>query len=194
MPKIAIFASGKGSNTEHLINYFKEKNSTVEVGVVICNNPNAAVISLAKKLEVEVEVFDNKAIKEGEGLLEKLHEKKIDFIVLAGFLRKIPVNVISAYEHKIVNIHPSLLPKYGGKGMFGQNVHKAVILNKESESGISIHIVNEYFDKGELIFQAKCNVEKEETVESLALKIQELEHNNFGKVVESYILGYEDKV
>jgi len=182
MKNIAIFASGSGSNAENIFNYFENK---ADAGVVLMltNNADAFVLKRAKKLAIESVVFSSEQLKSGE-LVSLLKNKSIDFIVLAGFLLKIPENLIAAFPNKIINIHPALLPKYGGKGMYGDAVHKAVVANKEKESGITIHYVNEHYDEGAIIFQAKCTVSETDTYEDVAHKIHQLEYEHFPRVIE----------
>ncbi len=187
MNRVAIFASGSGTNAENIINYFSDNNK-IKVVLVLSNNKNAYVLERAAKLNVETKVFDKPIFKETDELIHFLKDKRIDFIVLAGFLWLIPQNLISNFRNRIINIHPALLPKYGGKGMYGTNVHNAVIENGEKESGISIHKVNEKYDDGAIIFQAKCKITSKDTAASLAKKIHKLEYEHFPKVIESWIL------
>ncbi len=184
--KIAILVSGTGTNAINIIEYF-EKNSVADVVLVISNKTDALAIEKAQNKGVKTVVFNNESFKKNGTVLDYLMSQSIDFIVLAGFLMKIPNDIIHAYPNKIVNLHPSLLPKYGGKGMYGKHVHRAVIEAQESESGISIHFVNEEYDEGAIIFQAKVSVEKGDSVEVLAQKIQQLEHRFFPKVIEQVI-------
>ena len=184
--KIAIFASGTGSNAANIIQYF-EKSSVAEIVLVISNKADALAVRKAQNKDVKAVVFNNESFKKNGVVLNYLKSVAIDFIILAGFLMKVPSDIIHAYPNKIVNLHPSLLPKYGGKGMYGKHVHSAVIEAQESESGISIHFVNEEYDEGAIIFQAKVNVEKGDSVEMLAQKIQQLEHRFFPKVIEQVI-------
>lgn len=184
--KIAILVSGTGTNAINIIEYF-EKNSVADVVLVISNKTDALAVEKAQNKGVKTVVFNNESFKKNGTVLDYLMSQSIDFIVLAGFLMKIPNDIIHAYPNKIVNLHPSLLPKYGGKGMYGKHVHRAVIEAQESESGISIHFVNEEYDEGAIIFQAKVSVEKGDSVEVLAKKIQQLEHRFFPKVVEQVI-------
>lgn len=187
MKNIAIFASGTGSNAVRLYQYFADKKAKINVALLVCNKADAAVVQKMESLNVPVYILSNKEIESGKGLLKKLSEYKIDWIVLAGFLRKIPDLIIKSYKNKIINIHPSLLPKYGGKGMYGMNVHKAVVENKEKESGISIHLVNEVYDDGKILFQKSCALSPNDLAEDVAKKIQQLEHEYFPKVVEETI-------
>ncbi len=183
--RIAVFASGSGSNAENLVEYF---NKTVEkeVALILTNNPKAYVLERAKRLGVATEVFDREDLKKGK-VLEALREHDIDFIVLAGFLWLMPAEIVRAYKGRIVNIHPALLPKYGGKGMYGLHVHRAVIENGEKESGITIHYVNEEYDKGDIIFQARCPVLPDDTPESLQERVHALEYEHYPRVVDKVI-------
>ena len=185
--KIAIFASGSGSNAENIFNYFKN-NDDVSISLILTNNPKAGVIERANRLNIPSIVFDKNAFKNTNEIVDLLQENNIDLIVLAGFLWLIPENLIEAFSNKIVNIHPALLPKYGGKGMFGDNVHKAVVENKEPESGITIHFVNQHYDDGTVIFQAKCKVLPTDTFEDVASKIHALEYEHFPKVIADLLL------
>jgi len=180
--KIAIFASGSGSNAENIYKYF-EKSKNIKIELLLTNNKNAYVIERAKNLNIKCEIFDKKDLKTNH-VLDILQKNEIDFIVLAGFLLLIPENIIKKYNQKIINIHPALLPKYGGKGMYGDAVHKAVIENKEKESGITIHYVNGKYDEGDIIFQAKCKIESTDTAEKLAEKIHRLEYKYFPQIIE----------
>ena len=184
--KIAILVSGTGTNAINIIEYF-EKNSVADVVLVISNKTDALAVEKAQNKGVKTVVFNNESFKKSGAVLDCLRSQSIDFIVLAGFLMKVPNDIIHAYPNKIVNLHPSLLPKYGGKGMYGKRVHRAVTEAQESESGISIHFVNEEYDEGAIIFQAKVSVEKGDSVEVLAQKIQQLEHRFFPKVIEQVI-------
>jgi phosphoribosylglycinamide formyltransferase-1 len=185
--RIAIFASGTGSNAVNFINYFKNHES-VEVALVLSNNNEAPVLQKAESLGIETIAITNSAAAKGPFMISLLSSYNIHFIVLAGYLRLIPSELIAEYEGNIVNIHPSLLPKYGGKGMYGGKVHRAVIDNNEKESGITIHMVNEVYDEGEVVFQAKVEIDENETPESLAQKIHKLEHEHFPKVVEGLLV------
>ena len=184
--KIAILVSGTGTNAINIIEYF-EKNSVAEVVLVISNKTDALAVEKAQNKGVKTVVFNNESFKKNGVVLDYLMSQSVDFIVLAGFLIKISNDIIHAYPNKIVNLHPSLLPKYGGKGMYGKRVHRAVIEAQESESGISIHFVNKEYDEGAIIFQAKVNVEKGDSIEVLTKKIQQLEHRFFPKVIEQVI-------
>ena len=183
---IAIFASGSGSNAENICSFFQNSHD-INVVLICSNNKNAFVLKRAKNLGVDA-VFFTKAQLISFGFLEKtLTNFNVNFIVLAGFLLKIPQKMINKYPNKIINIHPALLPKYGGKGMYGENIHRAVIENKDEESGVTIHYVNQNYDEGEIIFNAKCEVTKTDTPESLAIKIQALEYTCFPKIIELVI-------
>ena len=184
--KIAILVSGTGTNAINIIEYF-EKNSVADVVLVISNKTDALAVEKAQNKGVKTVVFNNESFKKNGVVLDYLMSQSVDFIVLAGFLIKISNDIIHAYPNKIVNLHPSLLPKYGGKGMYGKRVHRAVIEAQESESGISIHFVNKEYDEGAIIFQAKVNVEKGDSVEVLTKKVQQLEHRFFPKVIEQVI-------
>jgi len=175
---VAIFVSGKGSNALKIIQHFKS-SSCVKIGLVLSNNEGALALEKARNLGVETVVFDNQSLIKKSFVLNFLIHKKIQFIVLAGFLRQIPAELVQYYATKMVNIHPSLLPKSGGTGMFGMRVHEAVIKNQEKESGITIHYVSELYDKGAIIFQKKISVEKEDNSNTLAKKVQCLEHHYF---------------
>ena len=183
MKSIAIFASGNGTNAERIIRYFKERK-TIEVELVLTNNPGAGVLERAENLGVETVVFDRKSFRESDTIVRLLKERQIDLIVLAGFLWLVPANLLNAFDNRIINIHPALLPKFGGKGMYGNHVHEAVLSSGEKESGISIHYVNEKYDDGQIIFQEKVALEEGETPESLATKIHHLEYEHFPKVIE----------
>ena len=183
---VAIFASGSGSNAENICKYFKN-SSDIAVVLIGTNNENADVVKRAKKLDIPLFVFTKSELEKFSELQSVLGKSKVDFIVLAGFLLKIPEKMVEIYPDKIINIHPALLPKYGGKGMYGGRVHKAVLENKESESGITIHFVNNKYDEGKIIFQRKCAVDKEDTPESLANKLHKLEYEYYPKIIATII-------
>lgn len=187
--KIAVFASGSGSNAEQLIKHFQSV-SEMTVSQVYCNKPDALVLERAKNLDVPSLVFTRSEFKSEEFLAQL---ESVDFIILAGFLWKIPEYLIQAFPDKIINIHPALLPSYGGKGMYGSHVHESVIANKEKQSGITIHLVNENYDKGRTLFQASCDITSEDTPDSLTQKIHQLEHKYFPQIVEDYIREYMSK-
>ncbi|MBQ1218651.1 MAG: phosphoribosylglycinamide formyltransferase [Bacteroidales bacterium] len=190
MKNIAIFASGNGSNAESLTKYFNNGN-TANVKLIVCNNKNALVLQRAKNLNIEALIMPKEHLcsENPVELLEILESRKIDYIILAGYLLKIPLALVNKYTHKIINIHHALLPKYGGKGMYGMNIHKAVVEAKEKETGITIHLIDEIYDNGEVIFQTSCSVEPDDTPEIVAKKISLLEQTYFPKVVEEYILS-----
>jgi phosphoribosylglycinamide formyltransferase-1 len=186
MRNIAIFASGSGSNAENIITYFSNRNSA-KVALVMSNNRNAFVLERAAKLNIRSVFFDRKEFYNTGKVLRYLQLYKIDYVVLAGFLWLIPEDILNQYNGKIINIHPALLPKYGGKGMYGHNVHKAVIKNREKESGITVHHVNSQYDSGDIIFQSKCKVEPSDTYESLAEKVHALEYLHYPHVIEEQL-------
>lgn len=183
---IAIFASGNGTNAENMIQYFSS-HPQISVKIVLCNNPNAGVIRRTEYYNLPVYIISNNDLYKAEKILNILKKKRIHFIVLAGFLKKIPKEIIDKYKNKILNIHPALLPKFGGKGMYGEKVHKAVLEAGEKESGITIHIVNENYDEGEIIFQAKCKIDKLDNVQTLSAKVHKLEYEYYPAVTEQYI-------
>ncbi len=187
MINAAIFASGEGTNAENLFKYFAN-DSRIKFKLVITNRDDAGVIARAEKYKKNVQIVSKAALENyTDQLIEFLQVEKIDLIILAGFLLKMPEAFIKAFPDKIINLHPALLPKYGGKGMYGMNVHKAVIENKEKESGITVHYVNEEYDKGKIILQASCKVEPTDTPELLAKKIQQLEFEHLPKAVEHFL-------
>jgi phosphoribosylglycinamide formyltransferase-1 len=188
MKQIAIFASGTGTNTRRLIDHFRH-HPGIRVSLIVCNRPGAGVLDVAAKENIPQLILDKERFFRGDGYVDELREKKIDFLVLAGFLWKIPRTLVGAYRGRIVNIHPSLLPKYGGKGMYGQFVHEAVIAAADGQTGITIHYVDELYDHGQVIFQAICPVEPGDTPETLAQKIHQLEYAHFPEIVEQVIAG-----
>lgn len=185
--RIALFASGSGSNVENISNYFNG-NENVEVACVLCNKPDAYVIERAKKLDLDVMVFNRDNFGNPIHILPFLEEKRVDFIVLAGFLWLIPKYLIDNYPQKIINIHPALLPKYGGKGMYGDAVHKAVFENKEKATGITIHYVNEKYDDGNIIFQKSVKIDANDTADSIADKVHKLEYEFYPTIIEEIAL------
>lgn len=185
MKKIVIFASGSGTNAENIIRHFKN-TSIGNVVAVFTNNPKAYVIERAKNFQIPAEIFSKDELNASE-ILQKLNAIQPDLIVLAGFLLKFPENIIEQFPDKIINVHPALLPKYGGKGMYGMNVHKAIVENKEKETGITIHYVNENYDEGNIIFQKKVTVLITDTPEVVAEKIHELEQKYFPAIVEDIL-------
>ncbi|RGU76130.1 phosphoribosylglycinamide formyltransferase [Odoribacter splanchnicus] len=190
MKKIAIFASGSGSNAENIIQYFAQKPQFC-VKSVFCNVPDAYVLERAKKYRIPTFVFNREEFRNPDKVFRQLQEQEIDFIVLAGFLWLMPSFITAAWPNKIVNIHPALLPAYGGKGMYGHYVHEAVIAAGEKESGITIHYVNDHYDQGAIIFQAKCPVLPTDTPDDLAARIHELEYRYFPEIIEKTILNTE---
>ncbi len=187
MFKIAIFASGGGTNAAKIIDFFGNR-ADISVDLVVSNKATAGVLSIAKEGSIDSLVFTrDQFLNEANNLLEILRSRKIDFLVLAGFLLKLPEVLVSSYEGRILNIHPSLLPEFGGKGMYGDNVHKAVLEAGKSKTGITIHQVNNEYDRGEIVFQEEVAITESETLESLKKKIQVLEHKNFPQVIESEI-------
>ena len=187
MKRIVLFASGSGTNAENIIKYFNS-TQTAKVVKVLCNNKNAFIFERCKKLKIDCLLFNKNDFYSSENILSFL-KKEADFIILAGFLWKIPEKIISEFPDSIINIHPALLPKYGGKGMYGMHVHRAVKENKESETGITIHYVNANYDEGAIIFQAKAVLSEEDIPESIAEKIHILEQKYFPKVIEDVILS-----
>jgi phosphoribosylglycinamide formyltransferase-1 len=189
MKNIAIFASGEGTNTQNIIDYFKSPACGIKVALVISNNSGANVLNRAKEAGIPSIVIDRATFYNSDQLIEQLKSAHIDLIVLAGFLWKIPENLIKNFPDKIINIHPALLPKYGGKGMYGMNVHKAVVDAKEKESGISIHFVNENYDEGQLIEQHICSIIPSDTPETVAYKIHQLENEFFPKAILDLLMN-----
>jgi len=181
---ITIFASGEGTNAQSIIDYFKN-SSSVKIALIVSNKADANVLIRAKKENITTLLLNKFDFFENDSTIQQLNNYKIDLIVLAGFLWMIPESLIKAFPNKIINIHPALLPKYGGKGMYGMNVHNAVIDANEKESGITIHYVNEKYDEGQIIAQYKCAIDENETPERLAKKIHELEHIFYPKVIET---------
>ena len=184
MKNIALFASGNGTNVQRIAEYFSG-NELVCIKLIVCNNEKAYVLERAKKIGIESYlVNDREKFYDSVDLLQILQQNHIDLIVLAGFLWLIPDKIIEAYSDRILNIHPALLPKYGGKGMYGMHVHNAVVANGETESGITIHYVNQHYDEGKIIFQAKCTLLPNDTPENVAKKIHDLEYEHFPKIIE----------
>lgn len=186
MKRIVIFASGSGTNAQNIIESF-QKNKLVEVTLVLSNKKEAKVLERAKKLNVSAKSFSKKDLFSSEGILTILKQENPDLIVLAGFLLKFPEFILKEFPNKVINIHPALLPKYGGKRMYGMKVHESVVANKESETGITIHYVNENYDEGAIIFQKSFLLSENETSETVASKIHELEYKFFPKVIEELL-------
>ncbi|MDP3435936.1 MAG: phosphoribosylglycinamide formyltransferase [Bacteroidales bacterium] len=189
---IAIFASGSGTNAENLINFLNDNFFDLNISpkLVLSNRSDAYVLERAARLNVKSSIFSAKELREERIVDDLLISNSIDFIVLAGFLLKLPDRLVSAYNGRIINVHPSLLPKYGGKGMYGEFVHRAVIESGDNESGITVHLVDEIYDNGEHLFQAKCTIESGETPDSLAKKIHALEKEHLPTIICNYIINY----
>lgn len=188
MKKIAIFASGAGSNAATIIEKLSYTKK-IEVGLVVSNKAEAGVLKISDQHNIPSLILEKEKFFRGNAYANELKDLGIEFIILAGFLWKIPVALINSYAEKIINIHPALLPKYGGKGMYGLNVHQTVIDNKEKESGITIHYVDEQYDHGNIIFQATCPVQKDDTAISLAKRVQELEHEHYPTVIKELLVN-----
>ena len=188
MRKIVLFASGNGTNVENIITHFKNSSQGTVVAVFV-NNPHAKVIDRAKNHNVNTILFDKEQLSNGF-VLDKINEINPDLIVLAGFLWMFPASIIKEYPNKVINIHPALLPKYGGKGMYGKFVHQAVLENEEKETGITIHFVNEHYDEGKFIFQQSVSVENCKTADEIAEKVHELEQKYFPKVIEKLVTNH----
>lgn len=187
--RIAIFASGSGSNAQKIMEHFKYSD-LAEVALILSNNPDAYVLQRADNFETPSHVFDKHEFYHTDSVVDLLKRSKIDLVVLAGFLWLVPENLLKAFPNKIINIHPALLPKYGGKGMYGDRVHKAVLAAGEKEHGITIHFVNENFDEGEIIYQGKFDIEEGDSLEMIKFKGQQLEHLHYPKVIENLLKKY----
>jgi phosphoribosylglycinamide formyltransferase 1 len=183
---LAIFASGTGSNAEKIIQYFKD-NPSIEISLIVSNQPAALVLEKAKQDRIDTLVVEKAKFFDTKNYVEQFQALGIDWIILAGFLWLIPKSIIDAFPNKIINIHPALLPKYGGKGMYGMNVHRAVLENNEKESGITIHYVNEHYDEGQIIFQAECPIDEGDSPEKIQKKVQVLEHTHYPRVIGELI-------
>ena len=190
--RLAIFASGSGTNAEAIMRFFQH-HPQIEVGALLSNNPNAFALARAKKFNVPTRVFDKQQFRESDDVLHWLKEFEITHIVLAGFLWLLPENLIQAFSDKIINIHPSLLPKFGGKGMYGMKVHEAVKAAGESESGITIHLVNAQYDDGKILHQSSCTISSEDSPADIAAKVYELEYANYPKTIERWVLQDQPK-
>ncbi|MBO9673698.1 MAG: phosphoribosylglycinamide formyltransferase [Sphingobacteriaceae bacterium] len=184
--RIAIFASGSGSNAQKLMEHFKRSNE-IEISLVLTNNADAYVLQRADNFEIPTHIFDKNEFYKTDEVVDLLKNLDIDFIVLAGFLWLIPKNLIHAYPGRIVNIHPAILPKFGGKGMYGDHVHHAVMAAGETEGGITIHYVNENYDEGEYIYQARYRIDKNDNLEMVKFKGQQLEHQHYPRIVETIV-------
>jgi len=185
--RIAIFASGTGSNAKKIVKYFKQNND-VSVEIVVSNRENAFVLQMAKLNSIETQVINRVYFYNSEQIVEDLKNRKIDLIVLAGFLWFVPNYLVKAFEGKIINIHPALLPKFGGKGMYGMNVHKAVKDARDTVSGMTVHYVNEQYDEGAIIFQASCDINIDDSPEQIAAKVLKLEHLHYAKVINQLLI------
>jgi len=188
MTNIAIFASGGGSNARKIIEHFKD-SSVGRVTLVVSNKLKAGVLSIAEEYGIPTQVIDRPTFYESEEILKVMEKHPIDFVVLAGFLWLVPGYLVRAFPHRILNIHPALLPKYGGKGMYGHHVHEAVKAAGDPETGMTIHFVNEHYDDGDIVFQAKCPVSPEDSPEEIARNVLALEHRFFPETIEKVILG-----
>lgn len=186
MKRIAIFASGTGTNAARIMEHFTD-HPALQVALIVCNKPQAGVLSIAAVHKVDTLLIERDRFFSGDGYVAVLQEKKIDWIILAGFLWKVPLSLLQQFKGHIVNIHPALLPAFGGKGMYGERVHEAVLVAKEAESGITIHFVDEEYDHGATIFQARCPVLSNDSVNSLAARIHALEHQHYPRVIEELI-------
>lgn len=186
MKHIAIFASGSGSNAEKIAAYFADR-SDVEITLIASNNPKAGVIERARRLHIPVVLFDRATFYQTDRIVQLLQQQRVDLIVLAGFMWLIPENLVKAYTNRMLNIHPALLPKYGGKGMYGHFVHEAVVAAGETESGITIHYVNDRYDEGDIVFQASCTLEADDNPDEVAQKVQMLEHLHYPRVVDEVL-------
>lgn len=186
MKKIIILASGSGSNAENIVKYFNI-HKVADVKLIMTNNKNAKVLDRAKNLNINALHFNKEDFYDSDNILNRLKEENPDLIILAGFLWLVPSKIVDEFQNKIINIHPALLPKYGGKGMYGMNVHQAVIDNKEKESGITIHYVNSKYDDGDIIFQASCEVSENDSAENVAQKVHKLEYEHFPKVIHQLL-------
>lgn len=187
-PRIAVFASGNGSNAERIADYFSRLD-LLEIAAIYSNNPEAFVLQRADKLKIPSVIFNKQDFYHSDFVIYDLQKRGVDWIVLAGFLWLIPENLLTVFPQRIINVHPALLPKYGGKGMYGMRVHEAVIAAGEPESGITIHYLNERYDEGSIIFQARCQLAKEETPDTLAAKIHKLEYAHYPRVIGELILA-----
>lgn len=187
MANIAIFASGEGTNAEALIKHFNVPQGRHKVVVLLANKPNAGALARAIELGVPTSVFDRETFVQAFDILNELKDRKVDVVVLAGFLWLIPEVFIEEFPNRIINIHPALLPKFGGKGMYGMHVHQAVKDAGEKQTGITIHLVNKEYDKGRILLQATCPVEQNDTPETISQKVHQLEHSNFASCIEAYL-------
>ena len=189
--RLVIFASGNGTNTQNIIQYFHQ-SEVAEIFKVLTNNKNAKVLERAKALNVDASYFSKEELIDTHGVIKQLAAWEPDLIILAGFLLKFPALILNEFSNKVINIHPALLPKYGGKGMYGRHVHEAVVRNRETETGITIHYVNEEYDEGAIIFQKEVALSKDDSPEMVARKVHQLEKEHFPRVIEE-LLGSEEK-
>ncbi len=187
MKTIAIFASGAGTNAARIIDHFRD-HPFIRVGLIVCNRHGAGVLGVAERAGIEVLMLEKEVFFQGDGYVGALRERGVDFLVLAGFLWKVPVALVKAFPGKILNIHPALLPKFGGKGMYGRYVHEAVVAAKEKETGITVHFVDEFYDHGQVVFQAKVAVEAGDGPEEVAEKIHRLEKEYFPRIIEEVVM------
>ena len=186
--RIAVFASGSGTNAEEIFKYFRNHES-IKVVLLLSNNPEAYVLERAKKFGIPTKIFTKAQFRESDEVVRQLHNEQVTHVVLAGFLWLVPQNLIQAFPDRIINIHPALLPKYGGKGMYGARVHEAVRKANEQETGITIHIVDEHYDEGDILFQAQCEVNASDTPDSIAQKVHKLEHAHYPREIERWIMN-----
>ena len=189
--RIAVFASGSGTNAEEIFKYF-EKHPDIRVVLLMTNNPNAFAIQRAKNHDVKAVIFNREQYRDGEFIRQQLQDSAVTHIVLAGFLWLIPPYLLEAFPDRIINIHPALLPKYGGKGMYGAKVHEAVKSAGEVETGITIHLVNSNYDEGEILFQAKCPISTGHSADEIASCVHKLEHEHYPRVIQNWILGRQN--
>jgi phosphoribosylglycinamide formyltransferase-1 len=187
MKNIVLFASGNGTIVQSIVEYFSANSKGVCVKLIVCNNADAYVMTRAKNLNIDALLINRNMLYETNTLIEILQKNKTDLIILAGFLWLIPENMINAFPNRIINIHPALLPEYGGKGMYGMNVHKAVVANQEAYTGITIHYVNQHYDEGNIIFQEKCFLSSADTPEDVAQKVHQLEYAHYPKIIEQLL-------
>ncbi len=188
MHRLAIFASGSGTNAQRIAEYFRD-HPRIRVDLILSNNPGALVLERAQKLHIPHVVFSREELYDTDYVLDLLTVQNVSYIILAGFLWLVPANILHHFAGRIVNIHPALLPRYGGKGMYGMKVHQAVLDSGDHESGITIHHVNERYDEGSVVFQARCPVLQGDTAETLAGRIHQLEYRHFPVVIEQLVLG-----
>ncbi len=192
MIQLAIFATGTGSNTQKIIEHFRS-NRRVQIGLIVCNKQGAGVVNIGRQEGIPVLMIEKNRFFEGDGYLPVLQKAAVEWIVLAGFLWKLPAVLLNAFPRRILNLHPALLPKYGGKGMYGTFVHKAVLEARDRQSGITIHYVDEHYDHGDIIFQATCTIDERDTPETLAAKVHILEHKHYPRVIEEVLNQAEGK-